>query len=407
VKIAIIAAEYWPFIDGGAGNSITLLVDQLRKRGLFVDVYVFNKKLDTVYCDNGFAKYYPLVNRNFHPITNIYAVFMLLKKLGQYDLIHVYSPVLMTAVGFLKKILKVPAVATLNGIDATCIYYKRWISCKCSSCLPSDALYCSLQRSYEIKNMVIPFPILFLTFLIQRHFAKGLNKYFALSTIMKEIYISGGFSPSKFAIIPNMYDPIFLKKLNAYKYQKSDEKIIILYAGRLTEEKGVVDLLQAFLKLKTNKAKLWIVGRGPETGKLRSIIDGCNASNVEMIPFVSPPDMYKIYKKAHIFVHPGKWPEPFSRTLLEAMLAKLAIIASDSGSSYEVLGGTGMIYETGNITQLAQNMQFLINNLDECKKLGLKAYTRVLNDFSPDKIIPQIIDNYITLTRESTKFGKN
>jgi hypothetical protein len=46
MEIAVITGEYWPYIRGGCGVSATLLVQQLRREGIVVDVFVFDKNID-------------------------------------------------------------------------------------------------------------------------------------------------------------------------------------------------------------------------------------------------------------------------------------------------------------------------------------------------------------------------
>jgi glycosyltransferase involved in cell wall biosynthesis len=239
----------------------------------------------------------------------------------------------------------------------------------------------------------VPAPILATYFIFQRALAKNLDRYFALSNTIKSIYAACGFPEDKIVIIPNMYDPTFLKNLKKVNTYKSNEKVIIFYAGRLVKEKGVDDLIRAFSIVNSAKAELWIAGRGPEEKRLRQIAEN-SEKTIKFLGFVSLNDMPIMYKKAHIFVHPARWPEPFSRSILEAMLARLAIVASDSGASSEALGDTGIIYRTGNIYELAEKLEMLINDDKLREELGKKAFERVLSQYSPEIITHQIIKEY-------------
>jgi glycosyltransferase involved in cell wall biosynthesis len=316
------------------------------------------------------------------------------KVLTKYDIVHVYSTIQIAALGFLRRtMLRIPAVATLNGEEAACISYQRWMKCKCKKCNLSNAISCAFDRAKKVETLNVPAPILATYFIIQRALAQNLDRYFALSNTIKSIYVACGFPEDKITIIPNMYDPAFLKKLEKVNICKSNEKIVIFYAGRLVKEKGVDDLIRAFSIVNSAKAELWIAGLGPEEKRLRQIAEN-SEKTIKFLGFVSLNDMPIMYKKSHIFVHPAKWPEPFSRSILEAMLAKLAIVASDSGASPEALGDTGIIYRTGNIYELAEKLEMLINDDKLREELGEKAFKRVLSQYSPEIITRQIIKEY-------------
>jgi len=398
MKIALITGEYWPYIRGGCGISATLLVRQLRKEGILVDVYVFDKKHPPILTDNGSTVYYDVKNDKLWPIANLQVVKTLWKALTEYDTVHVYSTIRMSALGFLRKtVLKIPVVATLNGEEAACINNQRFIKENCKICNTSRAFYCASERAKKVEELYVPAPILATYFIIQRKLAQKLDRYFALSSIIKNLYVYCGFPEDKVTVIPNMYDPVFLKRLDQANVERTDEKIVILYAGRLVKEKGIEDLIKAFSIVKSNKTELWIAGSGTEEKKLKEIARGIKNKVIKFLGFVSLNDIPNIYKMAHIFVHPAKWPEPFSRNILEAMLAELAIVASDSGASSEVLGDAGIIYKTGSIHELAKKLEMLINDEKMRNELGKKARKKALKNFSSATVTQQIINEYRNL----------
>jgi len=235
-------------------------------------------------------------------------------------------------------------------------------------------------------------------FVIQRLFSRSLDRYFALSDIIKNLYLSAGFPEDKVTVIPSMYDPKFLEKLEHVKAEKSDDKIVILYVGRLAREKGVDDLMEAFSKVGSQKAELWIVGGGPEERRLRDLANKINKEKkIRFFGFMDYSYLPSIYKRADIFVHPAKWPEPFNRTAPEAMLARLPVVASDSGALPEILGDSGLIFRTGNVSELKRSLEILIENKNLRENLGQKAYNKCMKDYSPDLITKRILKEYKNL----------
>lgn len=397
MRIAVITNEYWPYIRGGSGISSTLLVNQLRQRGHHVDVYVFDKKYHNSFGEHGSTQYFKNLNPRIWPLSNLLVIIKLFRKIKNYDIIHVYSTIQIGALGFLRLLFKTPTVATLNGEEAACLYLKRWINNQCNSCTPSTIIYCANQRSKELVTLSIPFPVLAIYFIIQKYFAKNIDSYFALSRPIKSLYVSSGFPLDKIVIIPNMFDPLFMDCINN-KVETKSEKIIVLYAGRLIKDKGVDDLLKAFIAIEPTNTELWIAGCGPEENNLKDIVEKSNCRNISFLGFVPPNKMYEIYKKADIFVHPGRWPEPFGRTILEAMLAKLAIIVSDIGAPPDILSDAGLVYNVGNIPELSSNLALLIRNKKTRMDMGVKAYSKAIKDYSPSTVTLLITREYERLT---------
>lgn len=75
--------------------------------------------------------------------------------------------------------------------------------------------------------------------------------------------------------------------------------------------------------------------------------------------------------------------EAFGRVTVEYMMAGLAVIASDGGASTEILQdeNTGLIYESGNVGQLADKMQELIENPGKRERLSLDGHEHAMRNF--------------------------
>ncbi len=394
--MAVITTEYWPYVSGGAGISAGLLVRELRKRDLFVDVYVFQQQYASSESDHGSTKYYRVTNGDkMWPFLNLKVVSELWRQLNKYDVVHVY-PNVMGALGFLRKsVLRTPVVATLNGEEGACINVERWVSdLDKGNCGNTQTIQCALMRSKRTEALSVPGPLLAGYFIAQRTCAKKLDRYFALSEVMKQIYVSHGFPNDRVRVVPNMFDPEFASRLQELRSQKKRDKTIILYVGRLEPQKGVASLVKAFSSLRPSSTELWIVGKGSDENRLRSMAQRSERRrDIRFLGNIRYDDLAPIYKNANIFVHTVSrdWIEPFGRTILEAMLAGLAIIASD-GVSREILGHTGLIYH--NESDLVKNLETLISDSARCRKLGEDANRKVREDFSPDAVCNRFIREY-------------
>ncbi|NTF34172.1 glycosyltransferase [Rhizobium skierniewicense] len=132
------------------------------------------------------------------------------------------------------------------------------------------------------------------------------------------------------------------------------------YLGALAEEKGIEDLIRAFVRLpQSEKATLLIGGRGREdyVQHLKSL---AGTSPIRFLGFVPPEDVYKM---ADVIVVPSRWHEPQSLILMEAATYGVPVIGTERGGTPEILRdlGTGWCYDPDEDGSLIKVMDRALN----------------------------------------------
>ena len=140
------------------------------------------------------------------------------------------------------------------------------------------------------------------------------------------------------------------------------------YAGRLVEEKGIYDLLEACMALAEAGYRITLVyrGNGPEmealmqkAGNLPPLL------SVEILPALPTLEINGFYRSIDILVLPSKttpiWKEQFGRVLIEAMACGVPVIGSSSGEIPHVIDKGGLVFEEGNSDSLAECLLCLID----------------------------------------------
>ncbi len=155
--------------------------------------------------------------------------------------------------------------------------------------------------------------------------------------------------------------------------------------GRITRSKGQYDLLKAFhqIHLEIPNSVLLIIGGGQDEDKLRRYVNDHTLQD-HVVLTGAIPDAYRYEKAFNVFILPSH-AEAFGISLLEAMAAKVPIIASDVGGIPAVLGNIGKLVPAQNIDALAYAMtEYSQLNSNEYHAIGNALHERLLTHFDTE-----------------------
>lgn len=173
-----------------------------------------------------------------------------------------------------------------------------------------------------------------------------------------------------------------------------NEGLTFLNVARYQSSKGQKNLIRAMPHVLDTlpKAHLLVVGWGPLENDLRQLTRELGiADNVHITGRV--PDIEDYYAAGDVFVFPSIR-ESFGIVLLEAMAAKLPIVATDIPGPQEVVadGEVGLLVPHGKSEPLAEGM-ITLQSEDKRQKFGEQGYIHVLNQFN----IKQTAESYTNL----------
>lgn len=164
----------------------------------------------------------------------------------------------------------------------------------------------------------------------------------------------------------------------------------IVFAGRLNDEKNPLLLVKALALLKQNYPdilrgwKVYILGRGPLEKIVKEYIIQYKLNETVEVDHVDCISDY--LNKARLFVTLQRTENYPSQSLLEAMSAGCAVIATDVGDTRRLIDGkTGLLVGNNNPFELAEVMKKLVQDPDLCYTLGQAARERVTIDHSLER----------------------
>lgn len=171
---------------------------------------------------------------------------------------------------------------------------------------------------------------------------------------------------------------------------------VLLAVGRLSKEKGHLDLLTAFACLREThpelKCKLVIVGDGPERGTLEAAAQS-KAIDVDVIFTGQISDVLPFYAAADVFVLPSH-SEGSPNVLLEAMAANLPIVATAVGGVPEVVENneSALLVPANDPQAVAAAIARVLIDPDFARRLTTNSAALVASRYAPEQYVRSLVE---------------
>lgn len=193
----------------------------------------------------------------------------------------------------------------------------------------------------------------------------------------------------------------YLVPINKLKF--FDNKINILFIGRVTESKGQLDAVKAIkelLKRGYMSINLNIIGyRGFDDYEinLKKYIENNNlGNNIKLLDYTYDMDNYKRFCQIGLTCSKA---EAFGRVTVEYMLGGLATIGSNTGGTPELIDdmNTGLLYEFGNIYDLADKIEYYLKHREDMYRIAKEGQNQAIERFSIERTASEVMRIYNNL----------
>jgi glycosyltransferase involved in cell wall biosynthesis len=200
---------------------------------------------------------------------------------------------------------------------------------------------------------------------------------YAPSNSTRDELISKGINPEKVLVYPRGIDIERFSPSNRNGFYKQwsmdDEKIKLVYVGRVSKEKNLHLLLEAYRNLvrKTGNVVLTIVGDGPYLEEMKT-----QAANLPCIftGALDGDELTAAYASSDLFVFPSTT-DTFGNVVLEAQASGVPVIVTDQGGPCENIldGQTGVVIEGDSTDALLSAMEKLVSQPERLAEMGKAA----------------------------------
>jgi glycosyltransferase involved in cell wall biosynthesis len=265
--------------------------------------------------------------------------------------------------------LGVPVVMTLHNYRLVCpaaTLYRD--GAPCHDCLGSHPWHAVRHRCYRDSRPQSAVAAATIALHARRRtWHRDVDRFIALSEFGRQRFLEGGLPPDRIVVKPNSVDD------PGQRDEPPSRSRQVVFVGRLTEEKGIRLLLDAWSRQPLD-LELVIVGAGP----LESVVRRAVSENVTYLGQQPHDDVSTLLRGARALVFPSTWYEGHPLVAVEAAAAGLPVVLPDLGAMSELFAPDvgELLFPAGDTGALAQRLVGLLDDryVDHFGRLTRRRY---------------------------------
>lgn len=309
------------------------------------------------------------------------------------DAVHINNFQRQLSASVIKPIKKkrIPIVFTAHDVQAICPAITMLDNEKniCEKCMNGKYINCIKKKCNKgsiLKSIIGALEGYY--YRMQKIYTKKIDQIITPSEFYKEKLVEDGIKENKIEVMHNFIDT------KQYEIKTTDEGYG-LYLGRLSKEKGILNLVKAFEQLE--EGILYIAGEGPEKETIIKLIKEKNMQDrIKLLGFLSQEKVKEAISKSRFVVVPSIWYENCPYSVMETLAIGKAIVGARIGGIPELVkdNQTGLLYEFDKTEDLAKKMQVLFANKELAKKFGENAKREANRLYGKEEYYKKIIRIY-------------
>src|SRR5438874_3097394 len=214
-----------------------------------------------------------------------------------------------------------------------------------------------------------------------------LDTVFVNSEEYRQSWIKRGFDPAKLKILPRgldveLFTPARRQPAFWEKFTSSNGQIRLLYVGRISREKDLDILADAYRRLRDDglPVQLFVVGHGPYSEKFAQSLP-----EAVFTGYLTGRELATAYASADIFVFPSTT-YTFGNVILEAQACGVPVVVSDSGGPKELVEdrSNGLITRSRDVDDFTRAIRSLVADAALRERMGTAARKSVIDRSWPN-----------------------
>lgn len=239
----------------------------------------------------------------------------------------------------------------------------------CTECIDKKSVFPAMKYACYKNSRIATFPLVMSISLhkIIKTWVKKVDAIICLSEFQKTVMKEYGFPEEKLYVKPNFYPG------NPTVVEYNERQDYVVFVGRLSHEKGVDLLIQAWRLWGEKAPELRLIGSGELESELKSSAKG--------LPIKFYGQLGEVEAQAHIrnarlLVLPSRWFEGFPMVIREAYAFGTPVVASDVGPLPSIVKNNvcGLTFSSNNAMDLLDKIITIMNNREFSKIMSNNSY---------------------------------
>lgn len=308
----------------------------------------------------------------------------------QPDVVHLHNtfPLISPAAVRVAKDAGAATVQTLHNYRLLCLSATLRREGKvCEDCVgkavPWPGVVHSCYRDSRSASAVVA--AMLVTHRVLGTYRRLVDVFIAPTEFVRQKMASGGLPAAKIAVKPHFLseDPGAGDGGGGYA----------LFVGRLSEEKGLPTLLEAWRTL-GSRLPLKIAGDGPLMERVMA--EAATSQGVHVLGALDQSAVVELMKRATVLLLPSESYETFGLVAIEAFATGLPVVASRLGAIAEIVkdGETGLHFSPGDVVDLRSKVEALIADPARLSAMRVRARTEFLSRYTAERNFADLIDIY-------------
>jgi glycosyltransferase involved in cell wall biosynthesis len=298
------------------------------------------------------------------------------------DVVHVHNTFIMVSPSIYSacRTYRVPVVQTLQNYRLMCpggLFFRDGQICE--DCV-ENGLWSGIRHGCYRNSRTQTAGVALMLAVHRRlkTYEELVNCGVAATEFAREKFIEAGFDPNRIVVKPNFVDP------DPGPRTCSDD--FVVYAGRLSYEKGLATLFDAW-RLLDNKCALKVVGDGPLRKSLETKVNELGVRNVSFCGHLSREQTIAMVKRARFQIVPSVCYENFPMAIVEAFGCGVPVVCSQLGGMKEIVTDkvTGLHFTPGDEQDLARKVEWAWNHPAEVENMGHAARRKYEAEYTAEK----------------------
>lgn len=306
------------------------------------------------------------------------------------DVLHCTNtfPLISPSVYYAAEVERTPVVQALHNFRLICPDAFLCRDSKvCEKCLTKKFAWPAIQHKCYRNSRAGSFAV---SSMLAAHrlfgtWKKKVHLYYTLTEFSKSKLLNLGIKPDRIAVKPNCVHP-------DPGVGQGDQNFA-LFVGRLSQEKGIYALLNAWESHQPN-IPLKIIGDGPLSGDVEAA--AARTPLIEWLGRKPFPEVLDLMGQAKVVVAPSVFYETFGRIIIEAYAGGTPVVASRIGAMQELLlhGETGYFFEPANSADLMTKVKAVVADEAARQKMRTAARREFDSKYTFDHNFQMLLDIY-------------